>query len=174
MKNKKKVIIVIILVCLLLLSVIFSVLVAIKNNTRNVQGSIGNELELGWRTEEQLEEAEIVQLKNMTEKKRMQTYFSKYLSYMEEENYEQAYNLLYDEFKQNYFPTIEEYIEYVEKTYPKMLLVNYENMERQGKYFILDTTITGTNEQGETVKIEQKFIVYEKDYNDFMMSFNVI
>ena len=119
-------------------------------------------------------EAEIVQLKNMTEKKRMQTYFSKYLSYMEEGKYEQAYNLLYDEFKQNYFPTIEEYIEYVEKTYPKMLLVNYENMERQGKYFIIDTTITGVNEQGETARIEQKFIVYEKDYNDFMMSFNVI
>ena len=47
MKNKKKAIIVIILICLLLLSVVFSILVAIKNNSINTQGTIGNELELG-------------------------------------------------------------------------------------------------------------------------------
>ena len=45
-------------------------------------------------------------LRNMTEKQRIQSYLSKYISYVEQKEYENAYNFLYDEFKYNYLVAI--------------------------------------------------------------------
>ena len=55
-------------------------------------------------------------LRNMTEKERIKTYVSKYISYIENLDYEKAYSLLNEDFKQNYFKTIEEF-----ETYAKTL-----------------------------------------------------
>ncbi len=122
--------------------------------------------------EKQIESQEINDLKNMTEKERIKTYVSKYLSYIENLDYEKAYNLLDDDFKQNYFKTIEEFETYAKNLYPDIIIVEYEEMQRQGKYFILYLNIVDA--LGEKETITQKFIVYELDYNDFIVSFEVI
>ena len=53
-------------------------------------------------------------LRNMTEKERIKTYVSKYISYIENLDYEKAYSLLNEDFKQNYFNN--NYIFYIVNT----------------------------------------------------------
>ena len=108
----------------------------------------------------------------MTEKKRIKIYVSKYLTYIENGHYEKAYKLLYEDFKENYFKTQEEFETYVKNLYPETIIIEYNEMQRQGKYFILYLNIV--DPFGEKKTFTQKFIIYELDYNDFMMSFEVI
>ena len=111
-------------------------------------------------------------LRNMTEKERIKTYVSKYISYIENLDYEKAYSLLNEEFKQNYFKTIEEFESFAKNLYPDIIILEYEEMQRQGKYFILYLNIVDA--LGEKETFTQKFIVYELDYNDYIISFEVI
>lgn len=104
----------------------------------------------------------------------MERYFGKYIGYIEEEEYEKAYNLLYEEFKQNYFKTLDDYVKYIKETYPEMISVEYTNIERQGQYYVLfvdivDLMATSGNEN----KISQNIVIYETDYNEFYISFSL-
>ena len=126
------------------------------------------------KTDEEQKEEEISILKTLGERDRMERYFGNYLGYIEEQEYEKAYDLLNQEFKQNYFKTIEEYTKYIEENYPEMIAVEYTNIERQGQYYILFVKIGDLlGNTGDTKTIEQKIVVYEKDYNDFELSFSV-
>lgn len=126
------------------------------------------------KTEEEKEEEEIATLKTLGERDRMERYFGKYIGYIEEEEYEKAYNLLYEEFKQNYFKTLDDYVKYIKETYPEMISVEYTNIERQGQYYVLfvdivDLMATSGNEN----KISQNIVIYETDYNEFYISFSL-
>ena len=108
----------------------------------------------------------------MKEKQRMQYYFSKYITYIEEKNYEKAYNLLYEEYRNNYFPTLEEFEKYVKQKYPDFMSVEYNDMSRQGEYYILTVNIYNllTNE---IIEKEQKYIIKENNFLDYVLSFQV-
>ena len=126
------------------------------------------------KTEEEKEAEEIATLKTLGERDRMERYFGKYIGYIEEEEYEKAYNLLYEEFKQNYFKTLDDYVKYIKETYPEMISVEYTNIERQGQYYVLfvdivDLMATSGNEN----KISQNTVIYETDYNEFYISFSL-
>lgn len=126
------------------------------------------------KTEEEKEEEEIATLRTLGERDRMERYFGKYIGYIEEEEYEKAYNLLYEEFKQNYFKTLDDYVKYIKETYPEMISVEYTNIERQGQYYVLfvdivDLMATSGNEN----KISQNIVIYETDYNEFYISFSL-
>ena len=173
MKEKKQKIIIVILVvvAILICSIITALLIIPKNFKKEVKNN-EEEKVVNWSTEEELEKQELEKLKNMTEKQRMQRYLAKYLSYIEDKEYEKAYKLLNDNFKNRYFPTLDKFEEYVKTVYTSSILVTYDDIQRQAKYFILKVTIT-MYENEETKNINQNFIVYEKDYNDFEMSFSV-
>jgi hypothetical protein len=79
---------------------------------------------------------------------------------------------LYPEFKQNYFQDLEKYQSYVEEKYPTTMVLSYSNIERQGHYFIVYANIIDPLEEKEY--ISQKFIIYENDYNDYIISFEVL
>ena len=123
------------------------------------------------KTEEEIKKEEIDKLKTMTEKERIKTYLVKYLMHIESQEYEQAYNLLYPDFKENYFEEINKYKNYVNKLYPDTIILQYGNMERQGYYFIISVDIIDPT--AEKSAFSMKYIVYEKDYNDFIISFEV-
>ena len=104
----------------------------------------------------------------------MQTYFGRYLSYIESGNYEEAYNLLYDGFKQNYFPTLEDFESYAQNNYPSNMIVEYTNIERQGTIFILTVKIRNAlSDNTQTDVKEQQIVVTENNVNDFKLSFEV-
>ena len=122
--------------------------------------------------EEEINKAQIAILKGMTEKQRIQKYFAEYLMHIEAKEYEKAYDLLYPDFKENYFSDLEKYEKYVKKIYPSTIVVEYGNTERQGYYFILNVDII--DPLGKKGVFPQRFVVYENDYNDFVISFEVI
>ena len=129
-------------------------------------------------TEEQVEEFEneniTAKLKKMEERERMEFYFGIFLEHVENDEYEKAYELLYEEFKTNYFPTLESFEEYIEKTFSEMTDIEHENIERNGDVYVLWISITDAinGKPGEEKKMN--IVIKENDYNDFVMSFSVI
>lgn len=113
-------------------------------------------------------------IQSMSEYERMQYYFAQYITYIENKDYEKAYSLLYPEFKDTYFPTLETYTEYVKKLYPKFVSFEYENFTRQGYVYVLTVKIidpvNGSKEDTKT----QRIILKENNFYDYVLSFQVI
>ncbi len=108
---------------------------------------------------------------DMTERSRMQTYFGTFISYIEENDYESAYNLLNENFKKNYFSTLEQFETYIQK-YPKDIAVDYKEIERQGELFVLTVEIKDVfNKEAQT--ITQRVVIRELGVNQFTISFQV-
>lgn len=113
-------------------------------------------------------------LQAMEERDRMEYYVGMFLSYIEGGEYEKAYNLLYEDFKQNYFPTLESFEQYLPTVFSEMSDIEHENIERNGDIYVLWLSITDAvnGKPGEAKKMN--IVVQEKDYNDFVISFSVI
>lgn len=161
--KKNKIIIAIIIcsvliLCLLLLIVFLNILVKDKQNE-----------ETQIITKEEKEEAVTNFVRNKSEKERMQIYLTKYLQHIEREEYSQAYEKLYPQFKENFFPIERDFISYVNTVYSNLIMLEYENIERQGKYYIITAKVTNVGKV-ETEFI-QKFIIYENGFNDYLISF---
>lgn len=123
------------------------------------------------KTDEQKKSELIEELKGMRERDRMERYFGEYIDYIEAGEYEKAYNLLYPEFKQNYFKTLEDFEKYVDQKYPDIIIVDYDNIERQGQYYILFVKIPKVDGSNEI--INQNIVLYEKDYAEYYISFSI-
>ena len=125
-------------------------------------------------SEEEDERKRVNKIATLTEKQRMQTYSGQYISDVESKNYEKAYDLLYDGFKQNYFKTLEEFKNYAENNYPNNIVVEYTNIQRQGNLFILTVKIKDALDSidQEGVK-EQQVVIIENSTNNFKLSFEI-
>lgn len=122
--------------------------------------------------EENTNQLEIEDLKGKDERTRIQQYCGKFIRYIESKDYDKAYALLYPDFKNNYFKTVEDFQKYAEEKFPSTLIaVEYNNIERQGKYYILFTTIKTPLDS--SYSMDQKFILIENGFNDFQLSFDV-
>ncbi len=112
-------------------------------------------------------------LSSLDERSRMEYYCSEYFSHIEKKEYESAYNMLYAEFKQNYFPKLEDFEAYIEKTYPSQFAISYDDITRQGSIYVLKISvldILGSRDNKKT----QRIVLKENNYNDFVISFQVI
>ena len=142
-----------------------------SNNTSVNELSVENVL-TAEEIEENTNQLEIEDLKDKDERTRMQQYCGKFIRYIEEKDYDKAYALLYPDFKNNYFKTVEDFEKYAQETFPSSLItVEYNNIERQGKYYILFTTIKTPLDTN--YSMDQKFILIENGFNDFQLSFDV-
>lgn len=122
---------------------------------------------------ENVDSIEINRLKDMGERDRIEYYASKFVSSIGNKSYEYAYSLLYDEYKERYFPTLEKFEEYAKTRLPSRLSLEYTNIERNGDVYVLWVTLKnpiGTDKS----EVEMNFIIKENDLNDFVMSFSVI
>lgn len=115
----------------------------------------------------------ILKLSKMKERDRIEYYCGEYIKKIEQKDYESAYNLLYPEFKEKYFPTLTSFKEYIEKTYPKDFALDYDDITRQGKIYVLRLKILDILGSKENEKI-QRVVILENDYNNFVLSFQVI
>ena len=81
----------------------------------------GPEISEGQGNQKQTEDLEnqaiIAKLQGMTERERMEFYLKMFLDFIENGEYEEAYALLYPQFKEDYFSTLEEFVGYVQKTF---------------------------------------------------------
>lgn len=127
-------------------------------------------------TEEEINNEEIQKLQKMNERDRMQYYFGKYIKYIENKQYYRAYDMLYSEFKEKYFPTFEDYFEYAKEKYPfDLIAVEYDNIERNGDIYVLWVTIVDPISGNPTAedKLKQNIVIKENDFGDFVLSFSV-
>ena len=180
MSEKNKLIFILVLISILIIIAICLFVFINSNfeNANNVQQNTGlNEnINTNYTTtsneiDDQNRDALVASL---NERQRMQTYFGRYLSYIESGDYESAYNLLYDGFKQNYFPTLKDFETYAQNNYPANMVVEYINIEREGTIFILTIKIRNAlNDNTQTDVPEQQIVVTENDVNDFKLSFEV-
>ena len=114
----------------------------------------------------------VSKLMNMKERDRIEFYFSRFIEAIESESYEKAYEMLYEDYKDTYFPTLNEFKVYSEKTFPYMMSVEHTNFERNGDVYILFVTIFDSLTPSEGK--DMKFVIKENSYNDFTMSFSVV
>ena len=164
--------IILMIICLItfLINIILFTKISLKSN-QTISNQIQQNITDTYNLSE--EEKELAKLREMTERDRMEFYFSKFISYIKSEDYETAYNLLYPEFKENYFKTQEEFEKYVKKTYPKSVGFSYNDIERQGSIYVLIIKIIDTNKKIGEEKT-QRVVIKENDYNNFVLSFQVL
>ena len=142
------------------------------NNQTEENNEQSNE-KITEKSEEELAQEELEKLQKMTERDRMEYYFSKFVKYIKDEKYTEAYNLLYPEFREKYFKTQEEFRDYAKKTYPRSTGFSYNDIERQGSIYVLVITVIDTNKKIGEEK-SQRIVIQENDFNDFVLSFQVI
>lgn len=160
----------------IVLLLIFAILLAtILNVRKNNPEEIGNQRDL---TAEEAEEDEnqklIATLQNMEERERMEYYFGIFLEDIETGKYEKAYQLLYEDFRKTYFPTLEDFEKYLPTVFSEMSHITHENIERNGDVYVLWITITDAINGKPGQPKEMNIVLQEKDYNDFALSFSVI
>lgn len=123
--------------------------------------------------DEKMDNLEMIELSELGERDRMERYLSSFISAIEKKEYEEAYDMLYDDFKANYFPTLESFETYAKKTFPSLCALEYTNIERNGEIYVLWVTMSdalGSNDSG----VDMNFVIKENELNDFDLSFSVI
>lgn len=176
MKEKRK-LIYILLVIVILILVFLNIRVFINNNFEKVGNNTKNEIinrAYNITTEEEDEQNRKNKLASLDTRNRMQTYFGTYISYIESKDYENAYNLLYDGFKQTYFPTLQDFANYAKDAYPSNIVINYIDISREGTMYILELQIIdalNSNKQTETESMQA--VILEEDINDYKISFEI-
>lgn len=165
----KSIKIIIILIVILILSAI-GIIIYINVNP-NQSNQDNNNLIENTNSEENIVIAREEIISTKTETTRMKNYLGQFFTAIESENYQEAYNMLFDNFKENYFKTIEDFEEYFKNNYPRNIVLNYKNVDRQGDIYIL--TVEVVNGLEITNKFEQRFVIQENDLNDFNISFQV-
>lgn len=174
-KTKKMIKIVgIAIICLL---IIISILTAVLKKT-NEQNSKNLDVEFDEnRTNKNIEtntqesDKIISKLKTVSESERIRIYLGTYFKYIENKNYDSAYNLLYPKFKENYFPTLKSFEEYIKGlSFPEMLSIEYHDIHMQGEYYIVTVRIGDLLSRSASQQ-EKSFILQENGYNDFYISF---
>lgn len=113
-------------------------------------------------------------LEGMKERDRMEYYFGIFLGYIEDEEYEKAYDLLYDDFKEKYFPTLNDFEKYIPTIFSEMSSIEQDNIERNGDVYVLWVYVSDAINGNQNDKKEMNFVIKENDYNDFVLSFSVI
>lgn len=127
------------------------------------------------------EAAKLARIEKMNERDRMEYYYGIFLDYVKMKNYEAAYELLYDGFKENYFPTLETFKKYMELRYNSNMSVTYTNIERNGDLYILWATVADLSEKAEFVDnivgyrtFSINVVIQEYDFNDYKLSFSIL
>lgn len=178
-KNKSLIIIAILLLFIIfvILKFIFGVFSDNTDKTEKNSANISNTTDTTTQDKAK-EDAKLKKLKKATEQERIRTYLGEYFKLLENKDYESAYKLLYADFKQSYFPTLDKYKEYIEKcNYPKMLAIKYNELKTYGYYYVVDLDITNmdpdASNSDSVVKENTKFVVKENDYDEFYLSFQL-
>ena len=112
-------------------------------------------------------------LEGMLERDRMEYYVSYFVKLIEEKKYQKAYELLYDEYKKNYFPNEAKFEEYCQKHFSIMMNLEFTNIERTGEYYIILVNVQDMISGKSNEFDEYSFVVRENKINDIDLSFSV-
>ena len=136
---------------------------------------IYNELteeEINLVIENRIETMKKEDLSKLTERERIEAYVISFANAVEAGEYEKAYNMLHEEFKTKFFPTLDSFETYAKEKLPIVFAMNHTNFERIGDTYVLWVEMRDALSSKDPV--EMKFIVKENAMNDFVLSFSVI
>lgn len=176
--NKKKKILFIIIGILFILILSIGIYVSKNNLNQDIKENKETNIEEEENAKNKDDEEKIKKLKKVSESERIRTYLGEYFNYLENKDYESAYNLLYPKFRENYFQDLDSYKKYLtENNYPDMYSINYNNIRTQGDYYIVNLDI-GDLLDRDTLRLkiqnsDRTFIIKEEDYNKFYLSFKL-
>jgi len=170
-RKESRIILLIIAVCLAIVIILTYMNHKLKKQTTDYTNL--TEEEIVEAVQDEIDEMNKNTLSAKGERDRIEYYVALFLDALESGKYEEAYNMLYGEFKDNYFPTLSSFEEYVKTKFPKDFVIEYTNFERSGDYYVLWAKVSDPL-AGKVSSIEINFVVQENDLNDFVMSFSVI
>lgn len=170
-KNQKKLIIIIIILLVILLVGALVILkkINVKDNTPRT------EEELSKQQEKYLEEKnkeDVEKLSDMSETQRMEYYCGKFFGLINNQLYDDAYELLYSEYKENYFPTLANFKKYFEEYFPEEIALSYPNIERLGDIYVLNVNVTDGVNFSYGKNFTMFVVIQENKLNDFVISFS--
>lgn len=173
----------VILLCVALVLMAINILILIKyipsKNNKEVNNTTTQTATVNSNTENLTEEEKG---RSLSEKERMQQYTIEFIKNIDNEEFEKAYKVLNEEFKSKYFPTLEAFEACVrERIGTGELTINFTNFERLGNektgniyvlwadvYDVLGITYESKDENS-----YMNFVVLERDYNDYELSFSI-
>lgn len=157
---------------IILIGIVILLLIVYNAQKNKVNYKDLTEEEVMEAVNKEVKDMQTSKLSSMSERDRMEYYVSKFIKAIENKSYETAYGMLYDKFKETYFPTLESFEEYARTNFPKEISLKHENIERNGEYYVLFVTMSnmlGNKNDG----TDMNFVVRENDLNDFVLSFSV-
>ena len=167
--NKTKKIILISIILLVVLLVALLLLMLLRKPNKMSQEEI-EKVDLKHIEEQNNLEAE--DLSGKSEQQRMEAYCSKFFRLVDRGNYEQAYELLYDDYKENYFPTLNNFKKYFEDYFPSDFGLSYENIERLGDIYVLMVNVSDVVNGSYGHNFDLYVVLQEKEINNFVISFS--
>jgi hypothetical protein len=115
----------------------------------------------------------LTDLSDMSEEERIEYYCGEFFKLLDREDYESAYAILYDEYKENFFPTYENFKKYIETYFPENFALSYQNIERLGDIYVLWISVKDTlNGSKYGHNFDMNVVIQENDYNDYVLSFS--
>lgn len=177
MKNEKNIIllgIIILLVILIILITIVGFFSKKEETSTNPNIKISNGIvETNIDYEETENRINQEKLSGMLERDRMEYYVSNFINLLERKKYEKAYELLYEDFKTQYFPTAGQLQTYAENNFSFMMNLEFTNIERNGDVYVLWVKIQDAINGNKNEFAEYNFVVRENAINDVDISFSV-
>lgn len=168
---------VLVILVLIILIIIYAMTVLLNQNDEIEEVAESNTINIVINDENITENentAELELLQSMTERNRIEYYVTKFIKYVEYKDYSTAYDMLNDEYKENYFPTLSEFESYAGEMFTTMMNVDYTNFERNGEIYVIWLTLTDAINGDPNDGTEMTFVVKESDYNDIELSFSVV
>ena len=169
-KQKRAIIIIIGILIVVILIVAFIILLFKQNNT--ISSNNGEATIVTNDIEESNNQEDWEDLYNMSEQERITYYCAEFFKLVDRKNYDKAYEILYSEYKENYFPTQTSFSEYIEEYFPDDFSLNYTNFERLGDIYVLWVDVKDTLNGSSGHNFSMNVVIQENDFNDYVLSFS--
>jgi len=111
-------------------------------------------------------------LYNKSEQERMQYYCANFFKLIDNDNFEEAYKLLYSEYKENFFPNINNFKRYFKEYFPSDFGLAYSNIERLGDIYVLNVSVKDTVNGSYGHNFNMYVVIKENALNDYVISFS--
>jgi hypothetical protein len=170
-KKKKRIDIRIVIACIGLIIVLIILLTLVNKLINSSSTDSVEQVKAQFTTAK--EEKAKADLSGMTEQERMTYYTSEFFKLVDSGRYEDAYALLYDDYKENFFPTEANFEKYFKEYFPDDFSLSYTNMERLGSIYVLWVSVKDTvNGSKYGHNFSMNVVIQENALNDYVISFS--
>ena len=181
-KSNNKVNLIIVITAIAIMIIIAIIIIAVFNKRKKSDTYPQQSAQSSEDIEDEINVEE--EIERLPESRRMKRYVGLFFENIENKDYQSAYNVLNEDFKSTYFPTLDKFKEYAEKYFDTSTMgIIYNDVERLGNkktgnlYFLWLSIgniyrVRDEDEEDED-REETNFVILERDYNNYEMSFSV-